>query len=574
MVTTQTSACKKCRERKVKCDKSRPSCRNCTRLNYTCVYEIKLKWRDDPEREGKAFGREKVWTKNKGHSKKLATSVEKGTYFVPVNVTGSMQFLNVCSDSIIDTDDLENEIFVYDVSHTVTDSVLKAEAEVAPECPEVFSEFTRSLTSSNDLSVSLSLNAEPSWITPLEMSTSVDDVLYQFYTDVVLPSCTLYDDRSNGFRYVILPMASNSPILLQAVLAVSASAYSNMKPSFKYIANFHKLNVLEGLLELMKHNTTSSQLEILAIVMLLCIFELKNGCSADWMVHMKGAIMYCREKTANTLVEDELTVFAKKYFIYQIFNYLSVASETDTTETNTLWPIEEQSEEIDGHLGCSMELLRIVAKISRYAFLRSHHKVPLGYFDDVTEIYEKKLLSIRQISPHLTVELGESCDLSRLDKIECPASYLDASLSRRKLLILAAEARRQAALIYFYSTFYNLDYLLDKIQTRVRNIASIFNYVADLEWLDRPTWGMACLMWPAFVAGVHAHDFEDICAINEFLITLKNSYCLGNVVQTISVLETVWLMREEVTNMNSDKLEFNKSYERFLDPIRWRISLG
>lgn len=573
MVSTLTSGCTKCKERKVKCDRKRPSCQNCIRLKCACAYEIKLKWRDDPERAGKAFGRENVWKKNKD-TKKLATSVEEGTYFVPVNVAGAVKFLNVYSDTVADTDDLENKIFVHDVSQLGT--INAPEIILNLDFPESLSEHTRSVSSSDDYSIPLSLPMEPSWIAPMENNTGVDDVLYQYYTDIVLPSCTLYDDRSNGFRYVILPMASNSPILLQAVLAVSAFAYSKVKANFKYIADFHKLNVLEGLLGLMKRNTIASQLEILAIVMLLCIFELKNGCSQDWIVHMKGALVYCKAKTANNFAEDELTVFAKKYFIYQLFNYQTVSKEGKSSKMDSFWPVTEASHEIDGHLGCSTELLRIVAKISRYAYLKSHHGVPMEYFDDVLDLYEKSLLTLHQTSSHIPLVLGEDVDLSIIKDFDAmPETFhLDASLSRRKLLVLAAESRRQAALIYLYSVFFDLDYLLESIQRRVKNIVAIFNYLKELDWVDRPTWGMACLMWPAFIAGIHAVDFDDICTINEFLITLKNSYCLGNVAQTMDVLETVWLMREEVPNMNSDKLAFENSYERYLDPIRWRISLG
>lgn len=551
MVLRGKKACKKCKQRKVKCDYARPACHNCQKTGNKCTYEFKLLWRDEAEARGIAFGRENLWSKPGNKPSSTVRNVETDTFLLPVAPTTEFSFVNFTSENLDLIDDYEWR-----------DRNLAENISSDP---------------SDKPSTESSLLWEPSWLSPLEFKTGHDDLLYDYYVRVVLPSCTLYDDESNGFRFVILPMASTSSILLQTVLAVSAFAYSSEKPQFKDIANFHKQNVLDELSGLIQRDLVTSQLQVLATVMMLCIFELKNGCSPDWLIHMKGAIAYCESKFKANLHDDPLTLFAKKYFAYQLFNYESISSGGESSKHSDLWANQNlHSTEIDGHIGCSLELLRLVARISRYAYLKESHNIDLEEFEDLSNIYEQKLFTLQQTSHHLPVVATENTNvLQEVENLKLVTHPDDMEVFHRKvILILTAEARRHAAFIYLYSIFFDYHYACNQIQFRVKAILMLLGYINSIDSAFKPKWGLASLIWPAFIAGLHAFDFQDILVVSDFLLESKRSSSLGNVTKTLEILETVWVIREEISNMNSDIPNVGTNYEKYLDPIRWRITLG
>ncbi|KAF3025143.1 hypothetical protein E8E14_014709 [Neopestalotiopsis sp. 37M] len=91
------TGCKSCRERKVKCDETKPVCRNCSSRGLPCHSGLQLKWHEEFASRGVAFGRQGVWTKDpkaRGSPPSPSQAVSNETHWLSVPEIGSHHFVH------------------------------------------------------------------------------------------------------------------------------------------------------------------------------------------------------------------------------------------------------------------------------------------------------------------------------------------------------------------------------------------------------------------------------------------------------------------------------------------------
>ncbi|KAI9846611.1 MAG: hypothetical protein M1837_003852 [Sclerophora amabilis] len=154
-------------------------------------------------------------------------------------------------------------------------------------------------------------------------TSNTDAMLIAYYESVICSSSTLLDDEANNpYRFVILPMALQSDALYQATLAISANTLRLKHPEYAVIALGHRQKALKGLIDIINRPDCGSREtdEMLGLVLMLCWFEICDGCRSTWVNHLKGfrSLMHRRQQCSNppSIHSENLSRFFTRYFAY------------------------------------------------------------------------------------------------------------------------------------------------------------------------------------------------------------------------------------------------------------------
>lgn len=145
----------------------------------------------------------------------------------------------------------------------------------------------------------------------LEINNQVHTV-----SDHIAPEMVVVDDKFNGWRQCVLPIASADDLLMCSVLAVSAF-HLNGRHLSQNVADPNRLYAeaireLQNRKDLATYDKQTKQLVILAIVVLL-VAAMVNGCS-DFPIlfHMLESALQVSGGEDGLLDEGELAEFSRR----------------------------------------------------------------------------------------------------------------------------------------------------------------------------------------------------------------------------------------------------------------------
>ncbi|CVK85064.1 uncharacterized protein FMAN_16031 [Fusarium mangiferae] len=121
-----------------------------------------------------------------------------------------------------------------------------------------------------------------------DLSTGRRSML-RYYT-TTLAQMLSTNTENNCFISVLLPMAFDCPVLLDAITALSSAHLAMCNPEFNDISLQHRGRVLNAFRSsLDQDNTLTSEMR-LAIAMVMCALEtISDGTSVGWTCHVAGA---------------------------------------------------------------------------------------------------------------------------------------------------------------------------------------------------------------------------------------------------------------------------------------------
>ena len=385
----------------------------------------------------------------------------------------------------------------------------------------------------------------------------------------------MYDDSSNGFRTVIIPMSANHPSVFHAILAVAAFYRRHDDVDYHIRALEQKENSLIHLRRSYADDTELRYEEMIAAAIMLCVFEIKDGSGPNWDKHLNGGRSILQSKvratrqrrysgTSSSNSDDSMETWssgiswwANKFFGYQCVNGATAAATavgaggTDIRSTAILSEDDESvggigvsallsplfwlsqgftCQEIDGFMGCSSELMAITSEMSSLAQTKQTHRhsLLLNSLHVAIQNIERRLFAHQQYCMHASpVILYEDTNLAEV--IQTCLSPLHGSASvRAKMLVLTAEARRQAAFIFLYTCLKGLPVTHTTVQSRVAQALLCIKAVSMLMSAeDSPVWGMTPLIWPLFVAGAASLAEDQRIEVLELFSLLQSVKCLG-----------------------------------------------
>jgi hypothetical protein len=267
--------------------------------------------------------------------------------------------------------------------------------------------------------------------------------------------------------------------------------------------------------------------EVLVIMIMLCLYEIVDKCDQQWTIHLKGAndlIRLRRDQqnalSTSTTPSDPVTGFAEQFFAFQDVMGRTACAKEVLFGTD-YWKPDERN--IDLWMGCSPELVSVLAKITDMSRTRRQHT---SEADKAS--YALRAGSLERQLEGLVQEVGEGDD---------------------EILALVADAKRLAAVLYLHCAVYGASPTTPLVKNYVRQILRL---ISDL--LDRNL--LANVTWPVFVAAVELDPSDDEvfpgcetesgsgrAIVLRALATMADS-TISNIARTRAVITKLWQTRD------------------------------
>ncbi|KAL4957002.1 hypothetical protein BDW69DRAFT_191947 [Aspergillus filifer] len=449
--TRSREGCSECRASRVRCDTKKPACTRCETRGLICTTKVVLKWESEFASRGQAFGRAGVWSKSKGAGHATSASPNAISFaeqiWCLVPQVDSWNFINNSTEAFEQP---------YRVTPTDDDHAI------------VKAQNTRSIPYELESAMVQLAEPVPSLAVFPQLSGTIHGPLFEYFVDRVCPRMNASATCPSPLASIIIPFCSTaSDTVSKAILALGACALSQENPRFSAVGLRLKSEALRGLRNRLPAAATlgsSTDPEVLAVMMLLCLYELVDHCDQRWIVHLKGAkelIRFRRQQpTLSAPQHNEVTSFAERFFAFQDIMGRTACGEQPLFGTD-YWHQGERK--IDSWMGCSPELVSILSDITELSRTRRQ----------LTSESDQAALSLKaETLCHRLEDLIQDVD------------------EGEEALQATAELKRLAAIVYLHL---------------VRYVRRILRLVSDV--LDAGAY--VGLAWPVFVAAVELDPLND-----------------------------------------------------------------
>lgn len=309
--------------------------------------------------------------------------------------------------------------------------------------------------------------------------------LLDYFTSFICPNCSLSPTHNPYLRY-ITPMALSYAPLHFAILSVAANQLRLLNDNrYEREAWLYKDRAMKGLQTSIKGGDVGWP--FVATVLMLCFYDISDGCDDSWMTHLKGGLSVLEHVRRNTSAQTEGDSLAKFFMMYFVAHQIMglTAKRADFGLPQQQWLADDCMEEIDALMGCSRGLLSLIdrtsATASYYTAICRARPPTDQEVEDVQSTWEEISASIQVIPQTAPPQAMNSENLVRV-----------------------AESKRTAALIYLHERFspflppeasFAPTFKADLISTLVSQLSAL------------PT--TPTLLWPLFVLGRASPDSED-----------------------------------------------------------------
>ncbi|EED16935.1 conserved hypothetical protein [Talaromyces stipitatus ATCC 10500] len=506
------SGCKTCRVRRVKCDETKPRCRNCLRKGLACDNSVQLKWKQEFEDRGLAFGRQGRWGKSQPlqlESSPSTFGIERCTF----PIIKSHHFIN---SGYWDFNDDHPE------TGTECGDIVKIEG-ISEDSTAVYL-----APSVMTCSISPTPCAYPSL-------TKVDSHLVDYFLMRLCPLTTSSRLAPSPFAQLVFPLFSipGQDDILKAVLALSARHRSISEPQWSRSAMTLKGDVIHSLRKRLESwGGTNSPLDpqILVMVMFLCLYEIVDNCDHRWVLHLRASkeiiqrSWNVKEQPYPSESLGGLTAFTERFFAFQDVISRTACGNSALFGVDYWADTDRHSSFIDSWMGCSPALVSILCRIVEVSRLKQR--------DDISPDFLER----------------ESAELEQ--QLEAMHQKTDQTLHEDDALLLAAELKRKSVLLYHHCVLYDAGPSTPFVCQLKR---SILEGICELVES-----GLAAgLAFSIFVAAVELHPTDDqlfydkrtgqfVCGRRLVLETLEvmAKSSLSNISRTKAVIQKVWRMRD------------------------------
>ncbi|PLN81751.1 C6 zinc finger domain protein [Aspergillus taichungensis] len=516
--TRSRGSCKECRASRVRCDTKKPACTRCRERGLTCSTDLVLKWESDFASRGLAFGRAGVWRKDGSTPSPPASSTLGGdehAWCVLPHIE-KWGFVN-SGVGAFERRDWVNVVACEDEVEEILNPVSDSKG------------LDRRLRKA--LSTQLSSPA-PSLVLFPQVSAPSGH-LFEYYVQQVCPRTTASSKKPSPFASIILPFClSASSTLFSAIQALGACHRSRFDGSYRMVGLRHKAAALKGLRQRLATASVASWAtdpELLAVMVMLCLYEIVDNCSRQWTVHLKGAkdfIRLRRRRQQKTLpkshdAQDSVSAFAELFFAFQDVMGRTACGE-EVLFGSDYWAENERT--IDLWMGCSPELASILSYITELS--RTRRQLDS---DSARAQFSLRAASLGTKLETLVQEVPNGED---------------------NTLQSAAEMKRLAAVLYLHCALCGASPTTPLVASYVRRILRL---VSDL--LDSGSF--VSMTWPVFVAAVELDPAQDELwpeysqhaaaygrpLVLRALATMAES-TVSNVTRTRAVIAKVWQARD------------------------------
>ncbi|KAH7171502.1 fungal-specific transcription factor domain-containing protein [Dactylonectria macrodidyma] len=373
-----------------------------------------------------------------------------------------------------------------------------------------------------------------------------------YYITVLTRHLTV-SEQFNSFLSAFLPMAMESVVLSDALLALASGHLSLVNNSYKVTALEARSIAIRNLA--MAISTPSNLVtwhEINAAACLIFVVsEVGTGDCKDWYNHLQGAkniIMSasaCSSSGKTLLGPEAFKTSAEGRWVLRNFAYHDIIGSVTLRKR----PLLEGSylngitDVVDSYLGVATELLCFLATISS--------------LDEDTKLDED--MPNHEVKSRNALFHNTSANLEKkLQDWRCNHDAPEA-------LAAVAYAIQGAALIVFYRLVRNRlrlsdhpglvklpsnSRLIDVVQSKIRDqVSNIMSHVASIPIGTAPE---SALLFPLFMAGGETREDCYVSLIRKRLRMTLDQRKFQNVARALEVLEQLWNRRQGTDGANAD----------------------
>ncbi|KAF2140875.1 uncharacterized protein K452DRAFT_288281 [Aplosporella prunicola CBS 121167] len=400
--------------------------------------------------------------------------------------------------------------------------------------------------------------------------------------------------ENNCFASVFLPMATESPMLLNAIIAHSSSHLALRDSSYEILALQSRCDALSSLSSSLSSQNRDSELD-LSCCLILCSMESILGDTSKWYNHLLGAsqIITASSTSASTgqlSAEDLQNSFnsfegqwLKRNFAFHDVLH-SVTMDTRPLISGYYW--QSDTEDADPYFGLGSKIIHLISEISvlnadmaESATLSATQSTPPTaiFMDEEIEEEEEAIQTyeIHDVQPILPWVDYQEHNVSRSD-FSSRAYRLESQLSEWKCsetqdihLMAMAEAYRSAALIHLYRVIRR--HLPDMAPTLDRKIAGpVQAIIENAEKMPLRCLPETTILFPLFMAGGETDDENQVRAIRQRLLDIVQYRHFRNVDVALAVLDELWRLRAGGTPGTGQK---RVDWLDVLSRRQWRLAL-
>ena len=383
--------------------------------------------------------------------------------------------------------------------------------------------------------------------------------------------------QTNPYLYLIVPLAFQSKMVMDTVMATSAHQLFLLGNSkYEEISNNYSTKSIDQLPFIIQEKQNSKSFdwdEILAAILMLCFKEISSNCDykSSWIIYLTCAKSFLKKVDFQTNYSPLCKFFARYFIIHEIMgqtawneqkrisyenhpntdfrigfddsddnddfmeymiNYLIQSDRLTNDDNNYDYANDEMT--VDVVFGCCPYLVSLIQKISS-----------LG------RCYE----DLEFESVNTKIELSKYI-LFRRDELEYETTHLDQKIfiyeiiddddKFRKNIEIIAEIKRLSTLLYLFARidletlYYNNGIRNKNFMEKYSEMQSVKNKLIEL-YNILPECPMS-LLWPLFVFGLVCASDNDVerWFVLDKLVYLQKARELGSVKTAKDVLLAVW----------------------------------
>jgi hypothetical protein len=548
---------------------------NCLSRGLDCDNQIQLKWQEEFEAHGRAFGRQGVWSKVSPQRPRGPSSPGRPSAIgLTKSLTGP---LSIEPHYFIHTFRRDLECDTADQCEGDGRNDARYEEYSVTSTPGSGSHLTSSPFSYH----SASLPVSPS---PYPRLDGFDPGLLEYYLLRLCPLTIPSQCIKSPFADLILPLFASGghEFVLLSVMSFSARHRSLTDPRWSRIALSLKGRVLTalrqriGIPDLTANAIADPQIPI--AMMFLCLDEIVDNCDRHWVIHLRASqdLLYRRKKLLLSPVsasEHSLVALAERFFAFQ-----DVISRTACGSSPHFgleyWQSPEREADVEGWIGCSPTLAAKIFRITELGRAR-------GCTELSRDEFERQAGSLEEELDSLTSESDDDLTLRSQDNDHDDNIKSDCLRSPVELM-------QEAVKLYHHCLLYNA---APSTPLVIEIVSKILQKTHDLVQAG----SVAGLAFPLFVAAVELDPLTDETAflnaatgertsgrrlVLDTLRTMSGS-ALFNVAKTSTVIRKIWAMRDlrlgddQATSASPDKptTELN-DWNIYVSPYSSNISLA
>ncbi|KAL2828757.1 fungal-specific transcription factor domain-containing protein [Aspergillus cavernicola] len=474
------SGCLTCKRRRKRCDEAKPCCHSCTRLGLTCEGYGSM-W-TTPLGLAAQVSKQTEAPKRRGSSLSHTQSISSIGSSV-----GQTEHGSIASSPLTEQDDINSP---YDGNYYIAPSSQLAVISPSP------SRFISHLT-------------------------HLETHYLQYHMEKGSKLLANLETDENPLRSLIIPRALSSPVLMNALCALSAIHFSNRAPYSWAAENEgagYYINTMRGLrTTLTKSHAHLFPDDAILAVALLCKYEIVRGSVKQWAIHLDALETLVISRGGFTHLNQETAEFIRGLFVYAN-NLAKITNRRAIRPSSILGFDNVSSRNLDIYIGYTEEIIKICARIA---------DLPLSGPDLLTLALEVN-----------TIDTLLRTWTSTKTTYIIPKGMTDATLSRLRMV---ANSFRDATYIYLHSTLERITPSPGPHNISLPKHTAISNLLERIKThpID-DNCEYSALTFPLFIAGCETASRTDRTFILQTLSTLEANFGIGNVKRAKEILGILW----------------------------------